>query len=1147
MPRVVPAEVVGEDGQERLTVRLLGPLRAFIGEREVALGPPLQRALFAVLAVRRNQVVQSDELIDAIWGEDLPGRPEGGVHTYVAGLRRALEPGRPRRSPGRHLQSHPSGYRLRLPDGATDLARFERLRDEGRRAWREQRTAVAERLIGEGLALFDGTALGGVPGPYAETQRAWLAEQRHALAEDRIDVLLARGLHRAAIEASRPLTGDQPLRERPWAQLMLALYRDGRQSEALAAYEQARTASVEALGLDPGPLLAGLRQRIVVADPGLLPAATRVRAETERVPPAGPRAEAGPGRLPGRTAGREPGQERGAGQGLHAGQEPGTKQAPCTEPELGAGRDLHAGQGPGAEWGPRTEQEPRAERGSGLRTGQEPGAERESTTGFAREPRAEGQSGLGVDRRPPAERESRLGPERAPGPPPERPGTHPPPERPSDPYQPDQADQRPQPARRFTPAREREGAPEPGSAARAADPAPYPGEPPGPRPAALAYPAGAEQRVDLPRDADHFRGRTRELARIVAAADRGVCAIDGMAGVGKTALAVHAARLLARRYPDLRLHIDLHGHTPGRQPVSAAAALESLLLAVGVPGDRIPAGTDDRAALWRARLAGRRALVALDNAVDAGQVRPLLSGSPNSLVLITSRRRLSGLDAGESLSLDVLPYADAAALFGAVAGPDRAAAEPEAAGEVVRACGLLPLAVQIAAARLRHRPGWSVAHLRDRLADQNRRLDELTAEDRSVTAAFALSYRSLDDEHRRMFRLLGLFPGTEIGLPAAAALDGRAPLAEADRLLEGLVDCQLLAEPRPGRYRLHDLLRVYAARECERTEDEPERRAALGRLADYYLATVDLAEEHLRPQRLDRADAAPAGAGEPFADRAGALAWLDAERGTFAPLVRAAAGWAGHHRHAWQLARCLWGFFESRGHWADWITCHELALPSARLLGDRLAEARLLVGLGVAHHNKRQYGTAVGHYRSALALMRETGFREGEAGVLTNLGNTLRRMGRLPEAIDCQEQSLRTCRAIRDQAGEAIALANLGELYRDAGLLTRSVEAQEQALAMFGKWGELRLEGSVLDGLARTHLATGNTEQALACGQEALELRRASGDRSGEAQTLDCLGTIHHRGGSPGAAARFWRQALELAEEVDGTLAAELRGRLAAL
>jgi DNA-binding SARP family transcriptional activator len=951
-----------ENGATGLSVRLLGPLRAFTGEREPALGPPLQRAVFAVLAVRRNQVVYGSELIDAVWGEALPGNPEGAVHTYVAGLRRALEPVRARRSPGRFVQSHPSGYRLALPDEDCDLACFERLRDEGRAAVRHGRHELAERRFAEALGLFRGTTvLGGVPGPFAGAQRDWLGEQRQSVAEERVDALLAGRRHAEAAAEARLLAGPQPLRERPWSQLMLALYREGRQADALAAYDAARTASADLLGLDPGPLLRALRQRILTADPALLDPSGPALLDAP-APPAGPApAASAPARL---------------------------------APPAGSPR--------GAGWG------------------------------------------------------------------------------------------------------------------------------------------------DLPRGSDVFTGREAEVAELVAAVGRwGVCAVDGMAGVGKTTLAVRAAQELTGRCPDGALYVDLQGHTPGRPPVTAAAALERLLPAVGVAAERIPVGAAERAALWRARLAGRRALLVLDNAADARQVRPLLPGSPSCLVLITSRRRLTGLDAGGSLSLDVLPYEDALALFRAVAGAGRADAEPAAAGEVVRACGLLPLAVQIAAARLRHRPAWTVAHLRDRLAVEERRLDELAAEDRSVAAAFALSYHSLNPARQRMFRLLGLFPAAEIGLPAAAALAGVDETA-ADGLLEDLVDCQLLQEPRPGRYRLHDLLRAYAARECTATEDAGQRAAALTGLLDFCLGTVDAAEALLRPQRLDRANAQPPGRGLRFADRAAALGWLDAERAAFAPLIRAAAE-SGRHRHAWQLARCLWGFFETRGHWTDWAACHELALPSARLLGDRLAEARLLVGLGVAAHDMRQYDAAVGHFRGALALMRETGFRSGEAGVLTNLGNTLRRMGRLAEAITCQEDSLGTCRAVDDRAGEGIALANLGELYRDAGRLERSVAVQEQALAMFRKWGEQRLEGSVLDGLARTHLAAGGLELALAHGREALECRRASGDRSGETDTLDLLGQVHRRAGDGTAAARCWHAALAVAEELGAPAAAEIRQRLAGM
>lgn len=260
----------GDDSRIRLSVRLLGPLRAFVGASEPPLGPPLRRAVLAVLAVRRDQVVYRGDLIDAVWGENLPRDPAGGLHTYVAGLRRVLEPVRPPRSPGRHIQSHASGYRLLLSPEGSDLAVFERLRDQGRANWRAGRNEAAERLFGEALGLFEGPPLGGVPGPFAGTQRSWLTEQRQSVAGDLVDVLLAQRRHDEAIAATRRLADEEPLRERTWAQLMLALYRDGRQADALGSFDRARAALAEALGLDPGPQLGALRQRIVESDPTLL-------------------------------------------------------------------------------------------------------------------------------------------------------------------------------------------------------------------------------------------------------------------------------------------------------------------------------------------------------------------------------------------------------------------------------------------------------------------------------------------------------------------------------------------------------------------------------------------------------------------------------------------------------------------------------------------------------------------------------------------------------------------------------------------------------------------------------------------------------------------------------------------------------------
>jgi tetratricopeptide (TPR) repeat protein len=773
--------------------------------------------------------------------------------------------------------------------------------------------------------------------------------------EDRIDVLLARGRHAAVIGDLRTMTAEHPLRERAWAQLMLAFYRAGRQADALAAFDEARQACARELGLDPGPALRELRQRIVVADPALT---------------IGTRAEA-------------------------------TIRAP------------------------------------------------------------------------------------------------------------------------------------------------------------------AAARRNLPRDIEGFVGRDQETARVLSSLDRRggrpgrsrepgpvpplrVFAIDGMAGVGKTSLAVRLAHLVADDYPDGQLYLDLHAHSVGQEPLTAATALDRLLRAVGVPGDRIPVEAEERAATWRAEIADRRMLLVLDNAAGAAQVRPLLPGSAGSLVLVTSRRRLAGLQDCEFLSLDVLPADEAATLFALAAGDVRPAAEPEATAAVVRICGNLPLAVQIAGARLRHRGAWNIAHLLDRLGDEERRLAELRVEDRSVAVAFGLSYRSQTPERQRIFRLLGLFPGPEFTVRAAAALAGTDAL-EADEALEDLVDAHLLDQSSAGRYRFHDLLGVFAARQCREEEPEPARRAAMERLLDFYVLTVDNAEELIRPHRLDRADRpSDDRAAHRFADRAAALAWLDAERAGLVALVRA-AGEHGLDHQGWQIARYLWGFYETRRLWADWIACSELALPCARRDGDLLAEARLLVGLGVCRHDLRQYAEAVDHYHSALRLMRRIGFRSGEAGVLTNLGNSYRRLGEMEKSIDCQRQSLEIFRESGDRPGTGVALANLGERYRDAGRFEESIACQRQALEIFRDLGSRALEGNVLDNLARVYQSMGRYEEALQRCEEALAARRDTTDRYGEAETLDCLGHIHQAGGRTVEARRQWSRALDLFEELGAPAAADVRAQLAAL
>jgi DNA-binding SARP family transcriptional activator len=362
----------------------------------------------------------------------------------------------------------------------------------------------------------------------------------------------------------------------------------------------------------------------------------------------------------------------------------------------------------------------------------------------------------------------------------------------------------------------------------------------------------------LPADKADFTGRARERTLLIDADAPPVRVIDGMVGVGKTTLAVRVAHELRANYPDAALFIDLHGHSDRRPPLAAADALDSLLRMLGVPGEQIPEAQDDRAARWRAELAGRRALLVLDNAADAAQIRPLLPGSPECLVLITGRRSLAALDGAQPLALDVLPVPDGRALLTAMIGEQRATADPAATDELLRRCGHLPLAIRIVGGRLRARPSWSVVDM----LDQQRRLGELSTGDATMSAAFGLSYRDLPEPQQRLFRLLGLHPGPDLDSGLAAALTGLG-VAEAEAALEGLVDVHLLESTGPDRYRLHELLRDHARHLVLATEPPARRLAAHHRARDHYLHTA------IRAVRLIHAP-------DPAA-RAQAQAWLAAE------------------------------------------------------------------------------------------------------------------------------------------------------------------------------------------------------------------------------------------------------------------------------
>jgi hypothetical protein len=407
----------------------------------------------------------------------------------------------------------------------------------------------------------------------------------------------------------------------------------------------------------------------------------------------------------------------------------------------------------------------------------------------------------------------------------------------------------------------------------------------------------------LPRDIASFTGRREELEQLAKAAAGsggvvGIYAIGGMAGVGKTAFAVHAGHLLAGRYPGGQVFLPLHGHTPGRAPVEAADALAGLLLTAGVAAAHIPPGLEARAALWRDRLAERRLLLIYDDAADSEQVRPLLPGSGGSLVVVTSRRRLSALEDAVAVSLDTLPPGQAAALLVRLAGRPGLSPDDPAVGEITGLCGSLPLAIGMVARQLHHHPAWTAAGRAAELAAAVDRLELMATEHLSVAAAFDLSYADLTAGQQRLFRLLGLHPGGDIDGYAAAALDGTG-LRAARRGLEGLYDQCLLTEPAAGRYRMHDLIREHARALAGRIDPDRDRDQATGRLLDYYQYTAARADalitRQTRPARAAAAGAIPASAPR-LASREEALAWARAERGSLLACLDHATATSQHAR-----------------------------------------------------------------------------------------------------------------------------------------------------------------------------------------------------------------------------------------------------------
>ncbi|MFE9706873.1 BTAD domain-containing putative transcriptional regulator [Streptomyces sp. NPDC005930] len=969
-----PGSPAEPDGSAALRFGVLGPVRAWRGEEPLATGSPQQRALLAALLLREGRTATAAELIDALWGEEPPSQALAAVRTYASRLRKVLDPG--------VLASESGGYAVRgLAEGALDLARAQDLAAGAEKARSSGDLGHARELLRRALALWDGEVLAGVPGPYARTQRVRLDEWRLQLLETRLDMDLDQGCHAEAVSELTALTAAHPLRERLRELLMLALYRSGRQAEALAVYADTRRLLADELGVDPRPGLRDLQQRILRADPGLAePSAPAAVAAVPLVRPA---------------------------------------QLPATVPDF---------------------------------TGR---------ASFVRELSDVLSSASG-------------------------------------------------------------------------DPA---------------------------------------TGRVMA-----VSALAGIGGVGKTTLAVHVAHQARTAFPDGQLYVDLQG--AGARPAEPETVLGSFLRALGTADSAIPDSLEERAALYRSVLDGRRVLVLLDNARDAAQVRPLLPGTEGCAALVTARVRMVGLAGAHLVDLDVMSPEEALALFTRIVGEERVASEREAALDVVGACGFLPLAIRIAASRLAARRTWTVSVLAAKLADERRRLDELQAGDLAVEATFELGYGQLETAQARAFRLLGLADGPDISLAAAAAvLD--LPVEDTEDLLESLVDTSLLESAAPGRYRFHDLVRLYARACAQRDEDPPsERAAALSRLLDFYLATAagvyaierpgDRTVEHLEPTSYT---------GLVFEDRSDALDWLYTEaQNLLACAQQQVTG--SELRRAVDLLWATKDLAESGANARQYETAATALRDAARATADIRAESRARTALSNVYLAAGQYARADDEARIAIELATEAadstpigwaatdrgiialsqgryeeaeellttardGYRAdanrpGEASALCNLSRLHERMNRTRSAIALAQQGVEIFR----QLGLTLRLANaryaLGVALLRAGRHAEGLRQMQDALVMFGSNRQRLWEGTAHFRIAQLHLAANRPAAAAQHAEQALAIGFIGGDLI-RGSILNTLGKSLGALGQSDRARACWLEALTLLERADAPEVSEVR------
>ncbi|MBB5867844.1 DNA-binding SARP family transcriptional activator/Tfp pilus assembly protein PilF [Allocatelliglobosispora scoriae] len=659
--------------------------------------------------------------------------------------------------------------------------------------------------------------------------------------------------------------------------------------------------------------------------------------------------------------------------------------------------------------------------------------------------------------------------------------------------------------------------------------------------------------AQLPTATRAFAGRVRELALLddLLRGPRtpGVVVVSGAPGVGKTALAVRWAHRIAPRFTDGQLYVSLRGFDPGGAATEPGDAIRSLLAALGVPTERVPATTDGRVSLYRSLLVGRRMLIVLDNARDVAQVRPLLPGEPGCLVLVTARHHLVGLIAAEGahpFPLAPLRPDDARDLLARRVGPARIAAEPAALAEIITRCAGLPLALVIIAARAALHEHLPLAVLADELRRSGDRLDTLATGDPETDprAVFSWSYHALTASAARLFRLLGLHAGPDISAPAAASL-AALTAARARTLLAELVRAGLATEHTTGRYAMHDLLRVYAAECAARFEPTRARRAATVRMLDHYLHSAAAAD--LRAQLSEDPFAPPPPASgavpEPADDAAAAMEWLAAERAVLVAAVERAA--SASPRHAWQLARSVAKYLDVRGHWDDLASTQLTAVAAARHDRDPRAEAHAHRLLARAYTRLRRVDDADRELLHALELYRAAGDRIGQGHTRLSLSLLRERQGRHREALDHAALSLVSFQDAGDEHGIARALNAVGWYCALTGDHAAALRHCRRALALLSGFGDRSGQASTLDSIGYAHHHLGRRPQAVAAFRQALSLYRDLGDRHLEAFVLIHLGDSHAAGGYAAAARAAWGQALDTLARLDPLEAERVRTRLA--